>query len=78
MGNLGLYKIECLHILGTSESRRLKVSALNLWEARQPFGYEELPVPPTRLPLPFFKKLVFLYYDMASWQREVGRDFQSS
>ena len=31
MGNLRLYKIECFHKLGTSESERLKVTALNLF-----------------------------------------------
>ena len=30
MGNCRLYKIECLHMLDTSESERLKVTALNL------------------------------------------------
>jgi hypothetical protein len=33
MGNRPLYQIECLHTLGTPESERLKVTALNLWEA---------------------------------------------
>jgi hypothetical protein len=28
MGNRRLYKIECLHTLGTTESERLKVTAL--------------------------------------------------
>ena len=31
MGNRRLYKIECLHTLGTPESERLKVTALNLF-----------------------------------------------
>ena len=31
MGNRRLYKIECLHMLGTRESERLKVTALNLF-----------------------------------------------
>jgi hypothetical protein len=31
MGNRHLYKIECLHTLGTPESERLKVTALNLF-----------------------------------------------
>ncbi len=44
MGNRRLYKIECLHMLGTPESERLKVTALNLFH-------------PTVSPL--FKKLVF-------------------
>ena len=30
MGNRRLYKIECFHPLGTSESERLKVTAINL------------------------------------------------
>jgi hypothetical protein len=31
MGNRHLYKIECLHMLGTLESERPKVTALNLF-----------------------------------------------
>jgi hypothetical protein len=31
MGNRRLNKIECLHTLGTPESERLKVAALNLF-----------------------------------------------
>jgi hypothetical protein len=31
MGNRHMYKIECLHTLGTPESERLKVTALNLF-----------------------------------------------
>jgi hypothetical protein len=31
MGNLRLYKIECLHTFGTPESEPLKVTALNLF-----------------------------------------------
>ncbi len=31
MGNHRLYKIECIHVLGTPESERLKVTALNLF-----------------------------------------------
>jgi hypothetical protein len=30
MGNRRLYKIECLHMVDTPESERLKVTALNL------------------------------------------------
>ncbi len=39
MGNHRLYKIECLHMLGTPESERLKVTALNLFHqtASPPF-----------------------------------------
>jgi hypothetical protein len=39
MGNRRLYKIECLHTLGTPESERLKVTALNLFHptASPPF-----------------------------------------
>jgi hypothetical protein len=51
MGNRRLYKIECLHMLGTLESERLKVTALNL-------------SPPTASPLS--NKLVFSYYDTTS------------
>jgi len=31
MGNCHLYKIECFHMLGATESERLKVTALNLF-----------------------------------------------
>jgi hypothetical protein len=31
MGNLPLYKIECFHMLGTSEFGRVKVAALNFF-----------------------------------------------
>jgi len=33
MGNCHLHKIEFFHTLDTPESERLKVTALNLWEA---------------------------------------------
>ena len=72
MGNRRLYKIECLHTLGTPDSKRVKVTALNLWEARQPFGYEELPVPPTRPPLLLFRK-IGLFILRNSLPREAGR-----
>ena len=59
MENRHLYKIEYFHMVVTLESKRLNVTALNLWEVRQPLGYEELPVPPTRPALPLFKKSIF-------------------
>ena len=39
MENRRLYEIECLHMLGTPESERLKVTALNLFHptASPPF-----------------------------------------
>ena len=39
MGNCRLYEIECLHTLGTPESERLEVTALNLFHptASPPF-----------------------------------------
>ncbi len=46
-----MYKIECLHMLGTPESERLKVTALDLFH-------------PTVSPL--FEKLIFLYCDTVS------------
>ncbi len=46
MGNRRLYKIESLHMLGTPESERLKVTALNLFN------------PTVSLP---FKKWLFSY-----------------
>jgi hypothetical protein len=51
MENRRLYKIERIHKLGTPESERVMVAALNLFH-------------PTASPL--FKKLVFSYYDTAS------------
>jgi len=36
MGNRRLYKIERFHALGTSESERLKVTALNLFHPTAP------------------------------------------
>ncbi len=51
MGNRRLYKIECLQTLGTSESERLKVTALNLF---------------TRPPLPLVQKSVLSYFETAS------------
>ena len=36
MGNRRLYKIEHFHALGTSESERLKVTALNLFHPTAP------------------------------------------
>jgi len=48
-----LHEIECLHTLGTLESERLKVTALNLWEASRLSFDRPLPgKPPTRPPLP--------------------------
>jgi len=51
MGNRRLYKIKCLHTLGTLGSNRLKVTALNLFH-------------PTASSLS--KKSVSSYYDTAS------------
>jgi hypothetical protein len=45
------YKIECLRELGTLESKRLKVTALNLFNPTAP---------------PLFEKSGFLYYDTVS------------
>jgi len=71
MGNCRLYKIACFRTLGTPESERLKVAALNLWKAF-PLSFDR-PLsgkpPPDRLS-PFFKKSVFSYYDAASGGRE--------
>ena len=51
MRNHHLYKIECLHTLGTLKSERLKVTALNLFN-------------PTASPL--FQNVSFLYCDTVS------------
>jgi hypothetical protein len=73
-----LYKIEYFHTLGTPRSERLKVAALNLWEA-SPSSFDRplLGEPPTRPSLPLFEKSVFSYYDTASlWERERVRGNQ--
>jgi len=57
VGNHRLYKIKCFHTLGTPESDRLKVAALN------PF---HLTASPT------LKKLVFSYYDAALKEKKEG------
>ena len=68
MGNRRLYKIECLHMLGAQGSERLKVTALNLWDASRLSFDRPLPGKPPNIPdrLPPFKKSVFSYYDTAS------------
>jgi hypothetical protein len=54
-------------MLGTPESEWLKVAALNLWEASRLSFDRPLPgKPPTRPPLPPFKKSVSSYYDTVS------------
>jgi hypothetical protein len=55
MGNRCLYKAKRYHMLGTAESGRLKVAALNLFH-------------PTASPLS--KGLVFLYHGTVCWCRE--------
>jgi hypothetical protein len=57
MENHRLYEIERLHMLGTHESERLKVTALNFFS-------------PTASPL--FKKLVVSYYDTTPIGRAEG------
>jgi hypothetical protein len=42
MGDRRLYKIECLHMLGTRESERLKVTALNLFHPTAPPPFQEV------------------------------------
>jgi hypothetical protein len=42
MGDRCLYKIECLHILGTPESERLNVAALNLFHPTAPPPFQEV------------------------------------
>jgi hypothetical protein len=61
MGNPRLYKVECFHMFGVPESERLKVTALNLWEASRLSFDKPLPGKPlTQPPLPFFKKFFFI------------------
>ena len=55
MGNRRLYKAECIHTLGTPESERLKVAALNLFNPTTP---------------PLSKELVSLNCDTTSVGRE--------
>jgi hypothetical protein len=62
MGNGHLHKIECFHTLGTLESERIKVTALNLWEASHLFIDRPLPGKPPNIPdrlSPFSKNLFF-------------------
>ncbi len=68
MGNYHLHQIESFHTFGTPESERLKVTALNLWEASYLSFDRPLPGKPPKIPdrLPLFKKSVFSYYDRAS------------
>ena len=53
MGNRYLYKIECFHTLGTAESERLKVTALNLFHPTaslfsENVGYFHIAIQPHR------------------------------
>jgi hypothetical protein len=62
MGDRRLYNIECLHMLGTPESERLKVTALSLWKNAHLAAASRLSAHPTASPPPF-KKSVSSYYD---------------
>ncbi len=42
MGDRHFYRIECLHMLGTPESERLKVTALNLFHPTGPPSFQEV------------------------------------
>jgi hypothetical protein len=42
MGDRRLHRIECLHMLGTPESERLKVTALNLFHPTAPPPFQEV------------------------------------
>jgi hypothetical protein len=62
MGNCHLHKIEFFHTLGTPESERLKVTALNLWEASYLSFDRPLPGKPPKIPdhlSPFSKSRFF-------------------
>jgi hypothetical protein len=50
MGDRRSCKIECLHMLGTPESERLKVTALDLWEASGLSFDMPLPGKPPNIP----------------------------
>jgi hypothetical protein len=65
MGNHRFCKIECLHALGTAESERLKVTALNLWENTHLAAASRLSAHPTTSP-PFQKVGFFSYCDTVS------------
>jgi len=41
MGNRHFYKIECFHTLGTPKSKRLKVTALNLFHPTASLPFRE-------------------------------------
>jgi hypothetical protein len=61
MGNCHLYKIKYLYPLGPPESERLKVTALNLWEASYLSFDRPLPGKPPKIPdrLSPFQKIGF-------------------
>jgi hypothetical protein len=42
MGDRRLIKIECFHMVGTPESERLKVTALNLFHPTAPPPFQEV------------------------------------
>jgi hypothetical protein len=50
MGNLRWLKMVCFHMLGTPESKRLNVAALNLWEASHLSFDRPLPGKPPKIP----------------------------
>jgi len=79
MGNCHLYKIKCFHMLGTPESERLKVTALNLWEASYLSFDRPLPGKPPKIPdrlSPFSKMGFFHITTQPLWER--GTEEKSS
>jgi hypothetical protein len=63
MGNRRWLKIECLPTVNDPESKRLKVAALNLWEASRLSFDRPLPGKPPNIPdrlSPFPKSLIFI------------------
>ncbi len=63
MGNHRWLKIECLHRVGDPESKRLKVAALNLWEASRLSFDRPLPGKPPNIPdrlSPFAKSRILI------------------
>jgi hypothetical protein len=63
MGDRRLIKIECFHMVGTPESERLKVTALNLSENAHLAAASRLSAHPTAPPP--FKKSISSYYNTA-------------
>src|SRR5512139_364170 len=79
MGNRRSYKIDCLHMLGAQGSERLKVTALNLWEASRLSFDRPLPGKPPNIPDRLSlssKSRSFHIMTQPRWERVKGRGGQ--